>query len=92
MGELDHLVAEAELGEAARNFVDSELGQCVLGMAKQQIEEARSELEDVDPDDAKQVTSAQNKAKLARMFNQWLVELIDNGNAAMEQYKHGTQE
>lgn len=89
---IEELAPEVEMGEAARAFVESELGRCVLGMAKQEIAEAQAELETVKPSDTEKITTLQNKAKLGRMFNQWLVELIDRGNNALEIYKHGSQE
>ena len=89
---IDELSAEVEMGELARTFVTSDLGKCLLGMAHQEIAEAHDALEMVSPVDIVKITELQNKAKLGRMFEQWLIELIDKGNSALEIYKHGTQE
>lgn len=88
----EELIADAELGDEAKRFVESDLGKCILGMAQQEIMAAQEELETVDPDDSKAIQAIQNKAKLGRMFNQWLYELIDKGNAAMEVFTQQQKE
>lgn len=89
---IEEIAAEVEMGELARDFVKSELGKCLIGMAHQEIAEAQLGLETVSPNDLEKITELQNKAKLGRMFEQWLVELIDRGNSALEVFKHGSQE
>ena len=88
MNELDQLGAEAEIGEAARAFMESELGRTLLGIAEQEAEAARLQLETVDPDDKKAILKLQNQAALGRMFKQWLNELYEKGNTALEIYRH----
>ena len=84
---IDELVAEAELGEASRKFIESELGQCLIGMARQDASEAQEELISVDPLDISKVRDLQNKAILARRFEQYLAELVHRGNNAVSVYK-----
>ena len=88
MNELDELAAEAEIGDAAKVFMESELGRTILGMAEQESEVARIGLETVDPSNLKEITRLQNQAALGRMFKQWLEELIEKGNVALEIYRH----
>ena len=88
MTELDSLSADVELGEAARAFVESDLGKCILGMAHQEIQSALEELETAKPTDAIAIIGLQNKAWRARTFEQWLCELVDKGNTALEIFKH----
>ena len=88
MSELDELSAEAEIGDAAKVFMESELGRMLLGMAEQEGEVARLALETVDPDNKKEITRLQNQAALGRMFKVWLEELIDRGNVALEIYRN----
>ena len=88
MNELDELSAEAEIGDAAKVFMESELGRTILGIAEQEAETARLGLETVDPENKKEITKLQNQAALGRMFKQWLVELFDKGNVALEIYRH----
>ncbi len=43
------------------NFLASDLGRCILGMAKQEIALALEELETADPTDAKRITEIINE-------------------------------
>lgn len=88
----DDLIAEAEIGEAAREFVESELGKCILGMARQEIEAAHMEFEDTKPTDTLAIMSLQNRLWRARAFEQWLCELVDKGNAALSIYRQNTSD
>lgn len=83
---LDQLIAEAEIGEEARKFVESDLGKTIIGMAQQDARAAEEALGDVDPTDIKAIVSLQNKIKLCRLFEQWLAELISRGNDAINVY------
>ena len=85
---LDVLIAEAVLGEEARNFAAGELGKCIVGMAKQEAEGARQELATVDATDAKKISELQTKVWRGEHFEEWLCELITRGNQALEVYKH----
>lgn len=86
MSQLDELVAEAELGEEAKNFLKSDLCKCLCGFAEQEVKVAQEALESVDPDDTKQIVLLQNKIRLFRTFNQWLVELVTRGENAKDVY------
>lgn len=79
----DELIAEAEIGDAARKFVESELGKTLLGMAQQEIALAQEALETVDPTNIEKVRALQNQAKVGRNFEQWLAELISKGENAL---------
>ena len=87
MNKLDELIAEAELGEESRNFLNGNLGKCILGIAEQQVRQAQIALGEVDPDDKKTIVSLQNEIKLGERFPSWLVELLKNGENAMSIYK-----
>ncbi len=87
----EELIAAAELGEEARNFLASDLGKCILGMAQQEVALAQVAMETVNPTDAVAIVALQNQAKLARWFEQWLLELLDKGESALEVFKQ-TQE
>lgn len=86
------MIAEAFIGEEARKFIESDLGKVVLGIAEQQVLDAVSALEDVDPSDVKQIMVLQNKAKAGRQFKGWLIELINAGENALEVYKNESKE
>ena len=81
---LDQLIAEAELGKAAKEFLDSELGRCVIGIARQDAEDALRELGEVNPLDVEKIRALQGKARFCRYFEQWLVELFNNGENAKQ--------
>jgi hypothetical protein len=83
----EELIAEAELGEEARHFVNSELGKCLIGMARQEVRAAQEDLEKVDCFEAKKIQELQNKAWLGRRFEEWLAELITRGNNALETWR-----
>lgn len=87
METIDELIASAEIGDQARKFLESDLGKCVLGMARQQIEEAWLDLENVDPTQTEKIRALQNKAQLGRQFEQWLKELLQEGENAMNIYQ-----
>ena len=87
METIDELIASAEIGDQARKFLESDLGKCVLGMARQQIEGAWLDLENVDPTQTEKIRALQNKAQLGRQFEQWLKELLQEGENAMNIYQ-----
>ena len=80
----EELIAAAELGEQAKKFLESDLGQCLIGISKQEIELAREKLDSVDPEDAKKIRDIQNDIKVAKYFEQWLVELLSKGENALQ--------
>ena len=83
---LDLLVAEAELGDEAKRFLESDLGKCLIGMARQQVERAQVALGDVEPSDQKAIVALQNEIKLGMRFEAWIGELLHNGENAMSIY------
>lgn len=88
MSNLDQLAAESLIGDEAETFVKGELGATILGMAKQDIEALHLELETVYPADYLKIDEIQEKIRNHRKFEQWLVELITKGQAALEVYRH----
>jgi hypothetical protein len=82
----DELVAAAELGDEAKRFLESDLGRCILGMAEQEVHLAQEALAEVDPTDIEAIRKLQNHAKLYRQFNDWLKELLDKGEAALQAF------
>lgn len=89
---LDLLIAEAELGEEARQFLESNIGKTVVGMAEQDVDLARIRLGEVDPDDKKLITALQNEIKLGIRFKQYVIQLFNEGEQAKSLYKQQSQE
>lgn len=85
------LIAEAEIGEEARRFRESDLGKTILGMAMQETKSAEEELAETDPMDTKKLMALQNQARLGKRFEGWLLELINKGEEALTVWKerHG---
>lgn len=90
---LDELIAEAEIGEEARNFKESDLYRCLIGIAEQEVQAAQDSLLTVDPTDEKAIRQLQYEAWRGQAFKTWIDELIARGTEALNQYvqeKHGT--
>jgi hypothetical protein len=71
--------AQVVIGGEAEDFLESELGQVVLGMAKQDLEAAIIAFDEADATDQRRVLAIQQDVRVARKFKQYLVELIDRG-------------
>lgn len=84
---IDELVATAELGEEAKNFLASDLGRCLLGLAQQEAALASEKLETVDAKDSEQVRQLQYQVKFGRSFEGWLKSLVADGDNALAAWK-----
>ena len=83
----DVLIAEAELGEESRKFMESDLGKVLLGLARQETGLAQIALETVDPNEKSKIVQLQNQAWLGRKFEEWLLDLVDKGESAMNVFR-----
>lgn len=83
----DELIAAAEIGDEAKSFMESQLGQVMLGMAKQDAQIAMETLSQVDCTDSKKIRVLQNTVYLANTFEQWLNELFSKGENALAAFK-----
>jgi hypothetical protein len=88
----EELIAEAELGEEARQFLDGNLGKYLIGLAEQEVWMAQKALGTVDPRDATAIMDLQNHIKVATWFQKWLEDLVDKGDSALEAFKQQQQE
>ena len=84
---LDDLIASAELGTQARNFIEGELGKVLLGLAIQETQAAQEDLAVVEPTDVEKIRALQNKARFGQMFEQWLIDLVADGDNAISVFK-----
>lgn len=80
--------AEARFGVTVEEFLASEIGRYLMGRADADLEEARTQLETVTPD---QLRAAQLKAAVPRAFKSWLEDALINGHVA-EDYLRQTEE
>lgn len=81
------LIAQAEMGEQAKAFLESELGRVLIGMAEQDAQAAREALELVPPTETNTIMTLQNKARCARNFESWLKELVSRGEESINIWK-----
>jgi hypothetical protein len=86
----EDLKAEVIIGDDAETFVISELGKTILGMAKQDFENAMHAFCEVDVTDARAVARIQQDARVAKAVDRYLVELIQRGREALEAFKQQT--
>lgn len=78
----DELQAEMVIGDDARRFLESELGQTILGMADQEKTGALLGLAQIDPTDSVKIRELQNVIWRADAFAGWIAELIQRGAEA----------
>lgn len=88
----DGLLAEAELGEEARAFLEGNLYRFMSGAAEQDAQAAMEELSEISPNNPVLIRELQNRVWRARQFESWLKELVANGNNAVALYVAKTRE
>ena len=92
MSGINELIAAAELGEKARDFLESELGKILIGLADQEIRVAEEALGEVDPDDPKKIRELQNNIKVGKWFTKWLLDLVQDGDQALSVFQQQRSE
>lgn len=60
----------------------------MVGLADQEVLLAQEKLGDVDPTDTTQIIKLQNDIKVGKWFKGWLADLFEDGEAALEAFKH----
>lgn len=78
------LRAQVLLGKDAEDFVESELGRVVLGMAKQDLEAAVLAFDNADINNPSKLLDLKVDLRVARRFEQYLIELINRGREAWD--------
>lgn len=81
----EQLLAEAIVGRDAEDFVQSDIGQYILGCAEQEAQEAMNQLKHVYPWRRRKITELQNKIWRAESLQSWLAELVIAGKQATQQ-------
>lgn len=79
------LLAEAMIGRDAEDFIQSDIGQYILGCAEQEAHEAMDQLKRVYPWRRGKITELQNKIWRAESMQSWLAELVIAGKQAVQQ-------
>jgi len=80
------LLAQGSIGADADDFMKSELGRTMVGLARVEAKVAMDALKAVDAEDVKGIRKLQNEIWLAERFEGWLVQLIMRGRQALVQY------
>ncbi len=83
----DELKAQVLIGDDAENFVNSELGRTVLGMAEQDLKASIIAFDQADITDHKAIAKIQQDVRVARRFDAYLIELITKGREALQAWK-----
>lgn len=82
--EKELLIAEAILGKDAEEFINSDIGQYMIGAAEQEAQEAYESLKGVSPWRRRRIQELQNRIWKAESFKVWLAELVTSGRQAMD--------
>lgn len=76
------LLAEVAIGLDVRAFLATDVGKLITGRAGQELDEARMELETLDPEDTRAIRAAQSRIAVCRNIITWLADAIGNGRQA----------
>jgi hypothetical protein len=78
------LLERAGFGKEVELFWGSGIGQYLRNRAQECYSEAIESLKTVDATDTRAVMKAQNEARVAEMFEQWLSQAVLDGLKALE--------
>lgn len=78
------LLASAAIGKDAEQFMKSELGRTLIGMARQDAAEAMEKLKTVWSWRTRRIRELQNQITQAERFEHYLIELAVRGQQSMQ--------
>ena len=87
----DLYMAEAILGRDAQEFVNTDLGQYLVGRANQEKKDALEQLGRVSPWRRNRIRDLQARVWRAESFLIWIDELITSGNQAEQELEADRQ-
>lgn len=82
--DIETLEAEAIIGDEADRFLRSDLGKTLIGLARQEAQDAMLELKKADPKDSEAIRSLQSRIWRAESFEEWLTSLAHSGEIALK--------
>lgn len=82
---IKELMESAATGEAAKLFLQSELGRYVAGRAADDVEESIAKLIEADPGNAQLILKLQTEINVAKQAIVYLTEAMTEGDNAMRQ-------
>lgn len=80
------LLAHGAIGADAEDWLKSDLGRTVVGLARIEAKLCMDQLKGADPADHQLIRRLQNEIWRADHFEGWLTELIMKGRQALTQY------
>ena len=89
---IKELMESAAIGEAAKMFLQSELGGHISRRAAEEVEAATARLIEADPVDVSLVSRLQTEIKVAKQGITWLVDAMTSGEHAMKQLQQIEEE
>lgn len=78
------MMESAAIGMAAKDFINSGLGQHIVQRASEEVDEALADLAEVDPGNANAIAALQRRINHARGAITWLMEAVSTGDQAMK--------
>ena len=89
---IKELMESAAIGEAAKMFLQSELGGHIARRAAEEVEAATARLIEADPVDIRLIARLQTEIKVAKQGITWLVDAMTAGDHAMKQLQQIDEE
>ena len=89
---IKELMESAAIGEAAKMFLQSELGGSIARRAAEEVEAATARLIEADPTDISLIARLQTEIKVAKQGITWLVDAMTSGDHAMKQLQQLDEE
>ena len=72
------------LGMDMENFLRTDVGKYLSGRAEVEIAAFRTQLDDLDPEDSKNIRDIQQEIATRKVWKEWLYEAIQAGEVAQE--------
>lgn len=89
---IKELMESAAIGEAAKMFLQSELGGHIARRAAEEVEAATARLIEADPADISLIARLQTEIKVSKQGITWLVDAMTSGDHAMRQLQQIDEE
>ena len=89
---IKELMESAAVGEAAKMFLQSELGGHIARRAAEEVEAATARLIEADPADISLIARLQTEIKVSKQGISWLVDAMTSGDHAMKQLQQFDEE
>lgn len=80
--EREEMIAEINMGQKCREFINSDVGRYLLGRAKLYREELFQKFRQIPHDKPQELLKLQSLAQVPELFEAWLAEQIEAGEQA----------